>query len=243
VLGTLGLREAGFLAAAYTVASGLRAVFSQASTQYLIPLTSRSGGSEERAAEVAKYIRTLIVLLLAAVLPLVLFPYELVVALYSRKFAVATDVLGIFILSEAILALGDAYRVLQLGFNDLVGFFITTFSGVAIVSIGAWWVIPQFGLRGIALLQVTSSLLVLVQSIDRVRSKHGLRVERRTLVMTLFAIGALAAAVVIGRAFPAPQPARMAAKGAFAISALLVVWRLLPPDERHGIMHLIRRPG
>jgi len=243
VLGTLGLRDAGFLAAAYTVASGLRVVFSQASTQYLIPLTSRSREREASAAEVAKYIRTLILLLLVGVLPLVLFPYELLVALYSRKFAVATDILGVFILADAILALGDAYRVLLLGFNDLAGYFTTTVTRFTVVSLGVWWVVPRFGLRGVALLEVTAAVLVLAQAVGRVRLKHGLRLERRTLAMTAFAIGALAAAAASGRAFPAPVPARMAVKAVVGIALVLGAWRLLPRSERHGAVRLLRRRG
>ena len=241
VLRGLGLREAGFLAAGYTVASGLRGVFAQASTQYLIPLTSRNIPNQARAAEVAKYIRSLVLLLLVGVLPLLLFPYEVLLALYSRQFVAATDVLGAFILAEIILAISDAYRVLQLGFNDLAGYVLTTSLGVVIVVAGVGLVAPAFGLRGVAVLQLIASVAVLTQSIHRVRSHDGIRIEWRTMVIPVYVIAALSTALMIGRALPEPSSGRIIAKTAIGLALILGAWALLPSNERRTALRSLRR--
>ena len=232
VLQTLGPKEAGFLVASFTLATGVRSVFTQASTQHLLPLASRNLPEAARAADVAKYVRTLCLLLLAAALPLLLFPREVLLLLYSRQFVAATDVLGVLILSEVVFAIADAYRMLQLGFNDLVGYVATTLTGVALVGVGIWWVVPSFGLRGVALLQLLVGLVVLTQSIGRVRSRHGVRVGWRSFSMEIYVIAALAAAALIGRAVPEPRFRLIAAKAVLAVLLLTGGWMLLPVQER-----------
>jgi len=244
VLGRLGEREAGFLTASFAIAAGLRAVFSQASVQYLIPLVSRDLAPGVRAAESAKYIRALLMLLLAGTLPLLLYPHELIIAFASRAFLPAITVMGLFILSEAIMSIGDAYRVLQLGLNDLMGYFLTTCGASVIIVAGAWWVVPRYGLLGAALLQVISALLTLAWSIERLWAGAKLRVERRSLAITAYVIVALTAAVFIGRAAPQPQLDWIAIKATIGLALLALGARLLPAVERRGIVRsLIPRPG
>lgn len=239
VLGQLGIEEAGFLAAAYTVAAGLRAVFSAASTQYLIPLTSRDLPKQERATEVARYIRTLALLLLVAALPLLLFPHELLVTLYSRKFISATDVIGIFILAEIVMAIGDAYRVLQLGFNDLIGYFMTTCGSVVVVAANITWVVAGHGLLGAALLQVAGAAVALLWSIARIRSRHGIAVEWRSLALIAYVLTALTAAVAVGRAAPEPGLTETALKAIAALCVAAGAWFLMPRSERVALLRSI----
>ena len=236
VLTHLGAHEAGFLAAAFTIAAGLRAVFSAASSQYLIPLTSRDLPKQVRVAAVGKFARTLVLLLLAGVLPLLLFPYEVLLALYSRSFVAATDVLGIFIMAEVVMSLGDAYRVLQLGFNDLRGYFVTTCCSMAIVGANITWVVGRYGLRGAAILQAVSAVIVLIWSIDRIRSRHGVRVEWRSLGMTAYALLALTIAVLLGRAAPEPRLVLMGVKAGVGVLLLVGAWLLLPRGERDATL-------
>ena len=236
VLGRLGIEAAGFLAAAYTVAAGLRVVFSAASTQYLIPLTSRDLPKQARAREVARYIRTLVLLLLVAALPLLLFPHELLVTLYSRKFVAATDVIGIFIFAEIAMAIGDAYRVLQLGFNDLIGYFMTTCGGVVVVAANITWVVAGHGLLGAALLQVVAAVITLGWSIARIRSRHGIPIDWRSLGLTAYVLVALTVAVILGRAAPEPVIGVMALKAIVAVILAAGAWTLLSRADRAALL-------
>jgi O-antigen/teichoic acid export membrane protein len=246
VLGQLGERDAGYLAAAFTVAMGVRTTFAAASTQYLLPRTSRERPKEERAAEVARYIRTLLLLLVLAALPLLLFPRELLVALYSREFVTATDVIGLFILAELVMAIGDAYRVLQLGLDDLVGYFLTTCGAVVVVALNASWVVAAYGLRGAAMLQVVAALAALVWSIGRIRVRHGIALHRRSMLATAYALGALTLAALLGRAAPDSVASAVAAKAAVGVLLAIGAWRMLPSEERDGViasLPAILRPG
>lgn len=240
VLGSLGAQDAGFLAAAYTIAFGVRTVFTQASTQYLVPLTSRSISKNERMLEAGKYLRMLSFLMLGAML-LALFPHEILILLYSHKFTDAASVLGLFVLAEVTMAVSDAYRMLQLGFNDVVAYIMTTVSGVVIVIAGVWWVVPSFGLLGVALLQVGAALLVLAQSVDSIRVRHGLPVERRTALMVLYLLASLSLAIVAGREVPRGVGGA-AMKVALGAALLLGAWLLFPAAERAATLRsFVRR--
>jgi len=241
VFGHLGERETGFLTAAYAIAAGLRAIFSQASAQYLIPLTSRHRESGAHASDSARYIRTLMLLLLAAGLPLVLFPHELIVTLYSRAFLPAIAVIGLFILAELIMSLGDTYRVMLLGLDDLRGCLVMTYSSAGIIIAGSFWVIPRFGLPGAALLQLGTGVLVLLWSYYRLGSRHDIRVEARTLALTAYVILALGIAVAIGRFGYAPSASTIAAKAAMAAGLLLGGIAILPLLERQTMLALVKR--
>lgn len=241
VLQRLGQEEAGFLTAAYAIASGLRTVFGQASTQYLIPLVSRDAPRDVRATESARYIRTLLFLLLAGALPLLLFPYELLLVLSSRAFLPAVVVVGAFILSEAVNVIGDAYRVLQLGLNDLHGYFVTTCGGAVMVAAFITWVVPRYGLAGAAVLQVGAALIVLAWSIGRLRSRHDIHVGWRSFALTAYVTVALALAVAVGRVAYRPQPATIAAKLLMGIVLVVIALALVPREERRAMLRPLER--
>ncbi len=236
VLGVLGERDAGFLAAAFTIAMGVRATFAAASTQYLLPRTSRDQPPEERAADVARYIRTLLLFLVLAALPLLLYPRELLVTLYSREFIAAVAVIGLFIFGEIVMAIGDAYRVLQLGLDDLVGYFLTTSGAVVLVALNAGWVVSAHGLRGAAMLQVVAALAALAWSIGRIRFRHRIRMDRRTMFATVYALAALAVATLVGRALPESALTNVALKAAIGAILLFGAWWMLPRAERAGVI-------
>lgn len=241
VLRQLGLRESGFLAASYTVAYGLRGMFVQASTQYLIPFASRTSAKHERAAEVERYVRTLALLLLAGVLPLLLFPYELLVALYSRQFAAASGVLGFFILAEVVMVVADAYRVLLLGADDLRGYFTTAAIGAAIVVVGVGVVAPVYGLGGVALLHLGASVMVLAWSVARAHSRDGVRIDLGATALPVYALAALTVAMLVGRGIAEPSVVRVSLKAALGAAVAFGAWPLVPEAERRSILRAVRR--
>ena len=240
VAGTLGLVEAGYLAAAYTVSSGVRAVFSQATTQHLMPLASRDDISPHAAAEAERYVRVLVLLIAAVVLPIALFSREALLILFSRKFIAVASVLGLFVLAEAILAISDVYRVLYLGVQDLSGYLIITAASVATVGVGTWWAVPRFGLLGLGILQVSSAVLVLALCIDRLRARHDTRTHRRTLGMFGAFVGGAAGAIVLPTVVHLGGASAALLKCVTAITLFVALVSVLPRDERHGVLRVVR---
>lgn len=241
VLGALGPSEAGFLAAALTVATGARTVFTQSSSQFLMPRASREAPKTHRAAEVGSYLRTLVVAMLIAALPVALFPAEIVRVLFSAKFLPAAVFIGVFVLGELMMAFGDAYRILLLGFDDLRGYLATTIAAPALVMLGASIVVTRYGILGLGILHITAAMLGLFISQLRLRRTHGTRMPGR--VMSLYGVMVLlvGAATLIGVTFPEPSLVTWTWKAGVGLMLAVVGVGLLPAAERSALLRVV--PG
>ena len=241
VLGALGPEAAGFLAAALTVATGARTVFTQASSQFLMPRASRDAPKPHRADEVGSYLRTLVVAMLIASLPVALFPVEIIRILFSVKFLPTAVFLGVFVLGELMMAFGDAYRILLLGFDDLRGYLATTIAAPALVMVGAGIIVTRFGILGLGILHVTAAILGLLISQRRLRREHGTHMPGR--VMSLYAIMVLlvGAATLVGVTFPEPSLVTWTWKAGVGLLLAAVGVGMLPTAERGALLRAV--PG
>ena len=241
VLGALGPEAAGFLAAALTVATGARAVFTQASSQFLMPRASRDAPKAHRAAEVSGYLRTLVVAMLLAALPVALFPGEVVRVLFSARFLPAAGFIGVFLLGELMMAFGDAYRILLLGFEDLRGYLATTIAASALVMLGASAVVTRFGILGLGLLHVTAALLGLVISQARLRRTHGTRMPGRVITLYAMMILLVGVATSAGVTFAQPSLVTWTWKAGLGLALAAVGFAMLPIAERSAMLRAV--PG
>ncbi len=241
VLKIYGADEAGYLAAVYTVATGARTVFGQTSMQSLTPRASRDAPKALRAAEVASHLRMLAVAMLIVGLPVCLFPLPVLQAVFSPKFAIAAQFLGLILIGELVMAYGSAYRVLLLGFGDLWGYFTTTLAAPATLALGALWAVPKFGIPGAGFVQVGAALLGLMLGIARLRTRHGVAPDTRTLLLcALFLVG-LAVATVIGRTPSSGAGPWLVRTGTGVLLALVAV-ASLPRLERGSLLRLLPGP-
>lgn len=241
VLERMGAREVGFLAAAFTLASGVRGVLSQSTSQLLLPLVSRPGSVELRAAETASYVRSLSLLVLAVVLPVMLFPHELLLILFSRQFMAVVAFLFLFVLAEVVLAMGDAYRVLLTGVGDMRGYFVTTLSATLVLMVGAPLAVPRFGIVGVGAAHLTGATVALMASFYRLRRKHHVDLGKRALAALAFCLASLVAGGLLGRAFSLPGAVDWMLKIGFYVMACTASLGLLSPAERAAIRPRLRR--
>lgn len=241
VLGALGPSAAGFLAAALTVATGARTVFTQASSQFLMPRVSRDAPKAHRAAEVGGYLRTLVVAMLIASLPVALFPGEIIRILFSVKFLPAALFIGVFVLGELMMAFGDAYRILLLGFDDLRGYLATTIAAPALVMLGASLVVTHFGILGLGILHMSAALLGLLISQLRLRRAHGTHMPGRVLSLYAIMILVVGVATLLGVTFPEPSLVTWAWKVAVGLTLAAVGLGMLPAAERGALLRAV--PG
>ena len=241
VLENMGAKQVGYLAAAFTLAGGVRGVLSQATAQLLLPLVSRPGPVEARAAMTASYVRTLSLLILAIVLPVVLFPHELLLVLFSRQFVAAVTFLFLFVLAEVVLAMGDAYRVLLTGVGDMRGYLVTTLSATLVLMAAAPLAVPRFGIAGVGAAHLTAASVALMSSFYRLRTRHQVDLGRRALAALAFCLAALVAGGLLGRAFASPGAAVWALKIGFYVLTGAASLALLSAAERAAIRPRLRR--
>lgn len=241
VLHAWGAEAAGYLAASYTIATGARTVFAQASAQFLTPFASRAVDKSIRAAEVWSYLRTLAVAMAVAALPIVLFPREVLTLLFSARFATAVSYLGLFLLAELMLAFGDAYRVLLLGFDDLVGYLATTLSAPLLLIVGAAILVPRYGIMAAGVVQSVAAVLSLGVSLARLRARHGTAPDLRALSHYGAMIVSIAAATVIGQMLASGTLTASSIKLLAGVLLGAVLIMTLPRADRVVLRQLLRR--
>lgn len=243
VLESLGPAAAGFLAAVLTVATGARSVFTQASTQLLIPRASRAASKAERTAEVDSYLRTLVVAMLIAALPIALFPGEIVRLLFSGKFLPAVLFLGVFVLGELMMAFGDAYRILMLGFDDLAGYLATTVTAPTIVMLGAAFVVARFGILGLGVLHIFAAVFGLIVSQVRLRQRHGTSTTRRVMALYGMMVVLVSAALYLGATVSEASLGTWAWKLTVGLLFAATGIRMLPAAERVALRRFLPELG
>lgn len=243
VLHAWGADMAGYLAASYTIATGARTVFAQASAQLLTPLASRAADKSIRAAEVWSYLRTLTVAMAVAALPVVLFPHEVLTLLFSAQFAAAVGYLGFFLLAELMLAFGDSYRVLLLGFDDLGGYLATTLSAPLLLIAGAAILIPRYGIIAAGAAQIAAAIVSLGVSLLRLRRRHGMRPDVRALSHYGAMIVSIAAGTVVGQIASDGSIAASLTKALVGVLLGALLITTLPRSDRKALSRILRRKG
>lgn len=148
---------------------------SQANALYLTPLANRPTPMVQRSAAVSHYGRTLTVLFLLGVLPIVLFPDAFLSALYSRSFVAARGSIGAFMIAEGFLLMAGVYQSLLIGFDDLNGYTALTLMANIVTIIACLVLIPEFGILGSALAFVCGNALLLVLTLLRLSTSHATR--------------------------------------------------------------------
>lgn len=209
-----GEAAAGLLAAALAIATGMRVVLNEATTQYLMPVVSRPTSTIVRANETMAYLKSLSAMLLLAALPLCLFPREVLTVLYSSRFTGAATVFGLFVLSEALLTLTCVFQVLFIGLDDRRGYLINLLGGQALIILGVSTLVPSMGLSAAAASHLLGAFATLVLFGSRTRRIHHVPWSWRTSVPAIYAIAALATATVIGVLATTPTAMQLGLKAA-----------------------------
>ena len=243
VLSTLGAEAAGYIAASYTIATGARQSFTQASLQFLTPRASRQAPKDVRAREVGAFLHTLPIAMGVSALPVVLFPHEVLTVLFSSRFTVAVSFLGLFLLAELMMAFGDAYRTLLLGFDDLPGYVATTLAAPCIVMAGVLFVVPRYGIVGAGWLQIGAAVTALGVSVGRLWTRHDTPPDRRALVLFGIMLAMIGGGTVLGQLGPANSMSiRLMKLAAGVILGAGGIW-LLPPGERASLLRFVTLKG
>ncbi len=191
VLERYGEVEAGLLQALIALTLGFGTVLRPVNTQLLLPIVSGPGDTDRKFRDTVGVQRRLTVILALLAMPLILFPQWILALLYSRVFTVASPYLYLFIVAEMILILGGTYQVLVLGMDDRRAWALPYFLGYACLGTMSWGLGREYGVLGVAVAAITSSLLIFGLALWRLRSRHGFRLPPGLLGLMIGAVGGI----------------------------------------------------
>lgn len=232
VLRQYGPVEAGLFHAAYALAIALRVVLGQANVLYLTPTLNRATENSERARTAAAYVRVLVVLLVLAGLPLVLFPGEWLLLLYSERFAGAAAFLAVFVAAEAVLLVAGVYQMLLIAFDDVRAHAVIAVAGQLLLAVLALTWVETLGSLGVGFAFLAGHSLILGLLLLRMRQKHHLPAVVQPLHLLVAALGTL-----MGAGWWAVAGAPHAAlKLGLYLVLVAVSLRLLTREERAWLM-------
>lgn len=241
VLDRYGELEAGLLQAVIALTVGFGTVLRPVNTQLLLPIVSGPGDTDRKFHDTVGVQRRLTVILALLSMPLVLFPQWILAMLYSSAFTVVSPYVHLFIVAEVILILGGTYQVLILGMDDRRAWALPYFLGYACLGVMSWALGREYGVLGVAVAAITSSLLIFGLALWRLRSRHGFRLPPGLLGLMIVTLGGiLGVGMACARYDDGSLTAVLVKTGAMLFLAPSFIW-CLDKEDRAWVYGLVTR--
>lgn len=237
----------GMLQAAYAISLVLQLLLNPANGLYLTPIVNRDIPVVEKLVAVTEFQRKLMPVVAVLAMPMVLFPEWLLYVFYSSEFLDAAPALFLFVVTQAIFLQAGIYQALMIGLDRLKVYGIIMVLAQAMIAAGAWLLVPEYGISGVAFGLLLSSMFVLVFTLSALRLSHGLLIPARTQALALYVLVMLALAGEIAAGYGLFDLVAIAAKVAFyGLFALSVLFLFLDRAERAELRRrsegLLKRP-
>ena len=193
-----GFEAAGLMQAAMGLSLALRTVMRSSNALFLTPAMNRLGESGHKFQNAVEFSRGLALTIGIVALPMVLFPDWGLRVLYSSRFTTAAPFVFVFVLAESVQLIGGVNQALLIGLN-YIGTHVTI-AVMADISVAAisWWLVPHYGIGGVAIALLFSPVLAFVLTSLRLRFGPKMAIHRDIgwLPFYVIAVIGIAGAVV-----------------------------------------------
>jgi O-antigen/teichoic acid export membrane protein len=191
VFNNYGESTTGLLQAAIALAASINMLLNPANGLYLTPYLNRDIPVRDKLAIALEFQRKLMAVMAVIAMPMVLFAPWLLMLLYSPKFTEVSSVLFLFIIAQCLMQLSGVYQALIIGLDDLKTYGVVVAGGHLLLGIVAWALAPHYGLWGVAVAFVISSLALFCLTLGQLRLKHGFHLPIRLWVLMAYSLLAL----------------------------------------------------
>lgn len=196
-----GMAQVGLFQAVFAIGIALSAVLGQAGSLYLTPLMNLQTPEQERMTTLIGFQRGLLLIMAVVAMPIVVFPREMLLLLFSSAFVGATRFLFLFVLSECILLLGNSFQTLVIGFDQLRRFMVITVLSQVALAILAWTWVPLYGIWGVAVALILTRLGWAIGMLLILVRHHDLSLSSGPWLLTGYIFLVLGLAGLFGRTF------------------------------------------
>lgn len=226
VFARLGEAPAGLMQSAMSVALTVGAVLAPVSNLYLVPILNRNVPAGEKALTADMFAERIMLLLLAAALPISLMPHLVLQILYTRAFFLAADALLVFVAWQCVFQVVYVYQQLLIALDDMLSVSLLCLLGFGGAAALAVLLVPAIGLAGAPAALLIGMVVYGVAIALRLRLGHGVAVSPQVGLRGLWMLAVLASAGLIFRDAPELTLAGLGGRSVFALAAAGLTWAL-----------------
>ncbi len=240
VLSHFGVTTAGWMQAAMGIGLVVRNLLGRAHAIFLTPNVNRGGSPEKRMQWAEEFQKTFSFVCIACALPLVLFPHTAVTLLYSAAFRPAAPFVAWFVAGEVLVMLAGTYQALVVAF-DHMAFHVTQNLVAQVVLLAvAGLMIKPYGILGVGVAGIVAQLVLYGGSTLFLRWRYGLKVPRRSGLLTVFVMASLGLGGLVGGRHPGLSLGVLAGKVSLYGILMGGLWMFLTPADRANLYTLVR---
>ena len=178
ILTNFGEAETGLLQGAIILSISIGMVLNPANGLYLTPIMNRNIEKAEKIRHAAEFERKMAIILSLVSLLVVMFPQLLLAIMLSTKFASVGNLVFLFVFAQFVTQMAGVHQAVLIGVNDLKIYTLIVTGGQIGYAVLAWFLAPFYGIKGIALSGIISSLAIFFLTLIRLKYKHGFSVPR-----------------------------------------------------------------
>lgn len=181
---------------------------------------------------VDEFQRTLGLVCVLAAVPLLLFPHLIVSAFYSAESLPAASFAPLFIVAEVLVLLAGTYQALVLAVDHIAFHVAQNLLAQALLLSVAVSLLDGYGVVGDGLGWISAQVLLYAGSTAILGVRYGLRMTRRTALLTAFVVVSMAVSGLVGMANPGLTLEEVGLKVVTYGACVLSLSLFLAPSER-----------
>lgn len=240
VLVNFGEAETGLLQGAMALSLAIGLVLNPSNGLYLTPVMNRNLDTAEKIKQAAGFQRIMIFVLALVSMPVVMFPELMLTIMFSSSFAAVGSVVFLFTLSIFVKMITGVYNAFMIGNDDLKIYALLIAVGEIGYILLAWFLVPYYGIKGVAFGALISNAAIFLAFLARVRSKHGFVQSKGLYWLLGYVLAALALAGALSSRFDEWEVTTAFVKIFFLAGFVLSLLLFLTKDEQLKL-HVWRR--
>jgi O-antigen/teichoic acid export membrane protein len=240
VLRSFGEAQTGLMQAAIALAAALNMILNPANGMYLTPMMNRADAASQKISTALEFQRKLLLVMPVVAVPMVLFAPLLLFLFYSSRFVEVSQYFYLFVIAQFIAQLAGIAQAVLIGLSDLMVYAFMVGLGQLSLGLIAWQLAPLWGIYGVAIGYIFSSLAILLLCTIRLTVRHGWSVPVTQWALGGYGLLGLALAGVLFRESALTVTTVLLSVGYYLVFILSILMIFGRPELHQVLTHFSR---
>ncbi|MEW6083119.1 MAG: hypothetical protein AB1607_00855 [Chloroflexota bacterium] len=240
ILRNFGEAQTGLMQAAIALAAALNMILNPANGMYLTPMMNRADSAAQKISTALEFQRKLLLVLPIVAVPMVLFAPVLLFLFYSSRFVEVSQYFYLFVIAQFIALLAGIAQAVLIGLSDLKVYVFMVGLGQLSLGLIAWQLAPHWGINGVAVGYIFSSVAILLMCNIRLTVRHGWSVPVTQWALGGYGLVGLAFAGILFRASALTVTTVFLSVGYYLVFILSILMIFGRPELHQVLTYLSR---